>query len=106
MYFPCVWILDPFWDDLICFQVERVADYQFLALNPCQRSHVKERIAKLCIRREDKRLAMCGALYQMKWCWHHVHFPITDHDIAIRAKALYTLVFVDVFVVGVQKITM
>ncbi len=89
---------------LVGAEVKRIADNERLRFGAGELADDHEaRIGSKTLR-HDERMQSRGPFGQGKRRGRDIHLAVADHDVAVRAESLYALVFVNVFVVRVQKV--
>lgn len=92
--------------DVVALKVKRVSCHKSVALHSNQLSDALKITRCLIVLRHHERKMRVRAFNQTEGGGHNIHFPITNHNVAVSAEALHMLVLVNIVMVRIEKITM
>jgi hypothetical protein len=85
-------------------QVEDITDDQCTRFSSGQGANLLKSPADGKVLRQNQRLSVRHAGCQAKGSRSDVHLAVTDHEVAVAAETLDTLVLVGVVVIGVKEV--
>src|ERR1700674_5495091 len=103
MLCACTWIRNSLGLKFVCAKVEGVADDHGVRFSPSEFSDRYKTWIGTGALRGDERHQTCGSFGKCERSRRNVHFPVTNHDVSVGAESVDTFVFVNVFMIGVQK---
>jgi hypothetical protein len=105
MFPPSAWIWDFRRAEFIRSKVEGVSDNELRSFTPAEVADVNKVFSWHGIGWKNQGLLMGNPVDETERRRHNIHFPVTDHEVAVTSEALDILVLVDILVVRIQEIT-